>query len=169
MRCDNHFSKRPTWSRRRAPVDRLGLAPCGVYRAACVATRAVRSCRTFSPLPLRAVYFLLHFPSNGDMAPPFRPFERRTALWSPEVPPPAPNSAGSDYLGYSTYILPNNEITTGAKLRGYLRDRLLTIYAGKLKIVKQTGLCGGFFRGVFAVHRFNFHPVNGIGFGGSLR
>ena len=101
LRCDNHFSKRPTWSQRRAPVDRLGLAPCGVCLATFVAKRAVRSYRTLSPLPLRAVCFLLYFPSNGDMAPPFRLFKRRTALWSPEVPPPAPESAGSDCLGYS--------------------------------------------------------------------
>lgn len=45
-------------------MDRLGLAPCGVYPAAFVAKRAVRSYRTFSPLPLRAVYFLWHFPSD---------------------------------------------------------------------------------------------------------
>ena len=47
------------------PMYRLGLAPCGVYRAAHVAVRAVRSYRTFSPLPLRAVCFLWHFPSEG--------------------------------------------------------------------------------------------------------
>ena len=66
----NHYSKRPTWSRRRAPVDRLGLAPCGVCPAALVTLRAVRSYRTFSPLPLRAVYFLWHFP--WKFPPPFR-------------------------------------------------------------------------------------------------
>ena len=37
---------------RRAPVPSLfGLAPCGVCRAPCIAARAVRSYRTFSPLP----------------------------------------------------------------------------------------------------------------------
>ena len=95
----NHYSKRPTWSRRRAPVDRLGLAPCGVCLAALVTSRAVRSYRTFSPLPLRAVYFLWHFPWKFP-----RPFERHTALWSPEVPPPAPELAGSGYLA-ATYII----------------------------------------------------------------
>ena len=45
-------------------MDRFGLAPCGVCRAALVALRAVRSYRTFSPLPLRAVYFLWYFPSD---------------------------------------------------------------------------------------------------------
>ncbi len=43
-------------------MDRLGLAPCGVCLAALVTLRAVRSYRTFSPLPLRAVCFLWHFP-----------------------------------------------------------------------------------------------------------
>src|SRR4029077_7148998 len=53
----------------------FGLAPCGVLPATRVTTGAVRSYRTFSPLPfdsraalasrsLRAVYFLCHFPSG---------------------------------------------------------------------------------------------------------
>jgi len=29
----------------------FGLAPCGVCRASCITARAVRSYRTFSPLP----------------------------------------------------------------------------------------------------------------------
>jgi len=45
----------------------FGLAPCGVYPAAAIAGVAVRSYRTFSPLPesLRAlaVRFLWHLPS----------------------------------------------------------------------------------------------------------
>ena len=69
-------------------MNRLGLAPCGVCLAASVAKRAVRSYRTFSPLPLRAVCFLWHFPSGEDIASPFRLFKRRIALRSPEVPPP---------------------------------------------------------------------------------
>ena len=69
-------------------MNRLGLAPCGVYPAAFVAKRAVRSYRTFSPLPLRAVCFLRHFPSGWVIAQPARPFGRRIAVWSPEVPPP---------------------------------------------------------------------------------
>ncbi len=44
----------------------FGLAPCGVYHAAAITGRAVRSYRTISPLPqdLRpgAVSFLLHWP-----------------------------------------------------------------------------------------------------------
>ena len=56
----------------------FGLAPCGVLPATHVATGAVRSYRTFSPLPssaqpapcgpasarVEAVYFLCHFPSG---------------------------------------------------------------------------------------------------------
>src|SRR5271166_5656458 len=68
----------------------FGLAPCGVCPATVIADGAVRSYRTFSPLPrLReAVYFLWHFPST--------PLERRrpdvirhTALWSSDFPLPA--------------------------------------------------------------------------------
>jgi len=53
----------------------FGLAPSGVFPATTVASRAVRSYRTISPLPLvifcqgepkqknnEAVYFLWHFP-----------------------------------------------------------------------------------------------------------
>ena len=45
----------------------FGLAPGGVYTATLVTDCAVRSYRTFSPLPTilerkQAVYFLLHFP-----------------------------------------------------------------------------------------------------------
>ena len=35
----------------------FGLAPCGVYHAAPITGRAVRSYRTFSPLPLSRRYF----------------------------------------------------------------------------------------------------------------
>ena len=62
-------------SRHGAYAPLFGLAPCGVLPATRVATRAVRSYRTFSPLPfdsrsalasrsLRAVFFLCHFPSG---------------------------------------------------------------------------------------------------------
>src|SRR5690606_8478291 len=60
--------QRPT-RRQREPRYRplRGLAPDGVYPAARVATNAVRSYRTISPLPARerasAVSFLWHFPS----------------------------------------------------------------------------------------------------------
>ena len=66
--------ERPTREHARAarrgskpPVPLFGLAPGGVYPATDVATSAVRSYRTFSPLPARAepepaVSFLWHFP-----------------------------------------------------------------------------------------------------------
>ena len=44
----------------------LGIAPMRVYHAADVAVCAVGSYPAISPLPLRAVYFLLHFPSQGS-------------------------------------------------------------------------------------------------------
>ena len=43
----------PRWRDRSGPLrgSLFGLAPDGVFRAASLALRAVRSCRTFSPLP----------------------------------------------------------------------------------------------------------------------
>jgi hypothetical protein len=83
-------------TRRASTCDRqadapplFGLAPCGVFPATTIASGAVRSYRTFSPLPRlrKAVYFLWHFPSPA--------FERRrpdvirhTALWSSDFPLP---------------------------------------------------------------------------------
>jgi len=76
--------------RSRNPTPPLfGLAPGGVYRAAAVAGRAVRSCRTLSPLPAQrqAVCFLWHFP--------WSPCGNRRALpgtvipWSPDFPRPS--------------------------------------------------------------------------------
>jgi len=65
----------------------FGLAPRGVFPATAITGSAVRSYRTFSPLPRRseAVYFLWHFPSTA--------LERRrpdvirhAALWSSDFP-----------------------------------------------------------------------------------
>jgi len=70
----------------------FGLAPCGVYPAPGITARAVRSYRTFSPLPQRssavAVYFLWHWPSTG-LKPGLPDVIRHTALWSSDFPPPA--------------------------------------------------------------------------------
>ena len=49
-------------------VCSFGLASCGVYLAIQITSYAVGSYSTISPLPLQAVYFLLHFPSNRDIA-----------------------------------------------------------------------------------------------------
>ncbi len=59
--CDQpkHLRANPHAFRR---VFLLGLAPDGVYHASFVTKKAVRSYRTFSPLPLKAVCFLWHFP-----------------------------------------------------------------------------------------------------------
>ena len=56
--CSNRLSRigpmrRAAWFLRPARPSLFGLAPCGVYRARCVTTAAVRSYRTFSPLPQR--------------------------------------------------------------------------------------------------------------------
>ena len=78
----------------------FGLAPGGVYHAAAVADRAVRSYRTLSPLPAetsacahirRAVCFLWHFPWGR----PRRVLPGTVFPWSPDFPPfgaEAPNS-----------------------------------------------------------------------------
>ena len=47
----------------------FGLAPAGVYHAASVAGNAVGSYPTFSPLPVKAVCFLWHCPSQRDRSP----------------------------------------------------------------------------------------------------
>ncbi len=68
----------------------FGLAPCGVYHAAQLTLRPVRSYRTVSPLPSAcaglAVCFLLHWPSPGlDAGVP--DVIRHTALRSSDFPP----------------------------------------------------------------------------------
>ena len=67
----------------------FGLAPCGVYHAALITERPVRSYRTLSPLPAlpQAVYFLLHWPSLRLEAQ-IPDVIRHTALRSPDFPPP---------------------------------------------------------------------------------
>ena len=64
----------------------FGLAPCGVYRAPDITARAVRSYRTFSPLPLRerrgglfSVALSFRSPGLG--------VTQRTALRSSDFPP----------------------------------------------------------------------------------
>ncbi len=88
----------------------FGLAPCGVCHARCITAAAVRSYRTFSPLPRRrsepnssdstrnrirkprsrsddgAVCFLWHFPSTG-LEPGLPDVIRHTALRSSDFPP----------------------------------------------------------------------------------
>jgi hypothetical protein len=110
-----HSSRLNASGRYAAPHDSLrqlpslfGLAPCGVYPASGVTVEAVRSYRTFSPLPLRgaalwtsplssalslergsteAVCFLWHWPSTGFEAR-IPDVIRHTALWSSDFPPP---------------------------------------------------------------------------------
>ena len=71
------------------PIATLfGFAPCGVLPAIRVATDAVRSYRTFSPLPQlpEAVYFLCHW----SVKLPCPGVTRRTALRSSDFPLPRP-------------------------------------------------------------------------------
>src|ERR1700678_3172491 len=83
--------------RSKAPRASLfGLAPGGVCRAADVATSAVRSYRTISPLPAPLArhlggIFLLHFP--WTRVPQALP--GTFALWSPDFPPCAKHTAAA--------------------------------------------------------------------------
>jgi hypothetical protein len=84
----------------------FGLAPGGACRAASVAVRAVRSCRTVSPLPQpvlgdlgrSAVCFLWRFPWGR----PRRTLSGTVSPWSPDFPHPfrsaaiRPSDAGKD-------------------------------------------------------------------------
>jgi hypothetical protein len=84
----------------------FGLAPCGVYPACRIAAAAVRSYRTFSPLPCevaatkpqhhRAVRFLWHFPSVA-LERDFPDVIRHTALRSSDFPLSTPEGEGSDH------------------------------------------------------------------------
>jgi len=69
----------------------FGLAPCGVYPAICLTADAVRSYRTFSPLPSRfpgkAVCSLWHWPSSSLYAE-IPDVIRHTALRSSDFPLP---------------------------------------------------------------------------------
>ena len=84
-----HSSRLAPHSATAKPSSLFGLAPCGVCPARDIAVAAVRSYRTFSPLPRRngAVCFLWHFPS-ASLDAGFPDVIRHTALWSSDFPPP---------------------------------------------------------------------------------
>ena len=88
-----------------AAVPLFGLAPGGVYPATSVASRAVRSYRTLSPLPaLARLGGLLSAALSVGSHPPGVTWH--SALWSPDFPPyhrsdtatvqPTPERKGSD-------------------------------------------------------------------------
>ena len=88
----------------------FGLAPSGVYPATSVTRCAVRSYRTFSPLPhIEAVFFLRHFPwARAPQAlPGTLSFGARTFLHLPLL---------SDYGG-------------GQRLPGRLPPKTLSAYS----------------------------------------
>jgi len=87
------------------PVPLFGLAPGGVYPATDVATGAVRSYRTISPLPTRfkrglAVYFLWHFPwaRAPQVLPGTLPYGARTFLPHGETAEAAARPTPTDSL-----------------------------------------------------------------------
>jgi hypothetical protein len=92
--------EQPTRKRGRAvrSASLFGLAPCGVWPATSVASRAVRSYRTFSPLPrLRSCERRRGgiFSVPLSVGSPRPAVSRRTALWSSDFPLPRslPSSA----------------------------------------------------------------------------
>ncbi len=95
-----HPTRSFVWSRRAASRCLFGLAGGGVCLAADVTIRAVRSYRTFSPLPFRAVYFLWHFPSAraGLVLPTTVPCPVRTFLPNGEPSERSPSPAPPERL-----------------------------------------------------------------------
>ena len=72
---------------RAAPPPLFGLAPRGVYPASRIAPAAVRSYRTFSPLPPKGRYIFCGTfrKARFERAPPA--VSRHAALWRPDFPP----------------------------------------------------------------------------------
>ena len=65
----------------------FGFAPDGVYLAKDIAAFAVSSYLTLSPLPVRAVCFLWHFPSERAETQSGRALPGIVFPWSPDFPP----------------------------------------------------------------------------------
>ena len=72
---------------RTAPAPLFGLAPHGVCPASRIAAAAVRSYRTFSPLPPKRRYIFCGTfrKTRFERAPPA--VSRHAALWRPDFPP----------------------------------------------------------------------------------
>ena len=96
-----YSSNLPGSSASHAIASLFGLAPDGVYHAVRVATSAVRSYRTISPLPdpgliIRAIGGILSVALSIASRRPA--VNRHPALRSPDFPLPAAKAAGSDCL-----------------------------------------------------------------------
>ena len=167
----------------------FGLAPCGVYHASVVTAGAVRSYRTFSPLPLRgaalwtspsssalslergsteavwlAVCSLWHWPSTSFEAR-IPDVIRHTALWSSDFPPPGNRQSGpgSDRpVLLPWFSLPRIHITIQATARYdvvMLRVKLLEQEA-RLPVVAHPGEDLGY--DVFALESVYLEPNHTI-------
>ena len=73
------------------PRRLFGLAPTGGYRAVAVTSDAVGSYPTFSPLPLRAVYFLWPFRRLSAPRRYLAVYPVELGLSSMTLPPPRPS------------------------------------------------------------------------------
>jgi hypothetical protein len=78
-------------TQRAAAPPLFGLAPRGVYHAGNITAAAVRSYRTFSPLPLtpkcKRRYILCGTCRKRRLEPVSPAVSRRAALWRPDFPP----------------------------------------------------------------------------------
>ena len=99
------------------------LAPCGVCRAAAVASDAVRSYRTISPLPRRRRGGI--FSVALSVGSPLPRVTRHTALWSSDFPRPlvrgrdCPDDSGSYHSTASRAV---RQICTGCRAPGSRAD-----------------------------------------------
>ena len=106
---------------RAAPPPLFGLAPRGVYHAGRITPPAVRSYRTFSPLPAaladrRRYIFCGTFRRN-----PFQRFppavNRHAALWRPDFPLALRLSAASQRLSIERLSVPVSHGACGRNVR----------------------------------------------------
>ena len=111
----NPFRFRETWS---GPLrgSLFGLAPDGVFRASSLALRAVRSYRTFSPLPAslakrRRFDFLWHCPSES------------LSTFRPRVSPKAFGVTRHRALRCSDFPLPTRARSDSPPFQNHCKDK----------------------------------------------
>jgi len=137
----NRFRFHETWN---GPLRGFlfGLAPDGVFPATPLARRAVRSYRTFSPLPqslrIAAVCFSVALSVGGSSNPPPAYISGQTGVtwhrtrWCSDFPPLACAKSDSPSLGFVAYtrrfvyVLPNR-----GSIRSALRHLPKSLHASK--------------------------------------
>ena len=103
----------------RPRASLFGLAPCGVLPATSLTAGAVRSYRTFSPLPRRSPRPKSRAKAGGTFSVPLsfelpRPgVTRRTALWSSDFPPAFALRPWGSALRRGRLVSPKHESSKG--------------------------------------------------------